>query len=233
MSESLHLQLPYLQAAQAQKHVTVNEALRKLDALVQLAVKSRALSAPPATPAEGERYIVAPAATGAWAGAEGKVAAFVDGAWAFFAAEAGWRAFDEAAREFALHDGMGWRRAPAALSTNGAATEFRIVEGDHTIVAGATNDTSFAIPDRAIVFGVTGRVLEAIGGATSWNLGVAADATRYGSGIGVAAGSTVIGPSGTPLTYWAPTPLKISSVGGDFAGGAVRLAIHYVTLAGV
>ncbi len=232
MSESLHLKLPFLEAAQAQKHVTVNEALRALDALVQLVVKSRALSAPPTTPAEGDRYIVAPAATGAWTGAEGKVAAFVDGAWAFFAPEAGWRAFDEAARAFALHDGLGWRRAPAALSANGAATEFAIVEGDHTIVAGATNDTSFAIPDRAIVFGVTGRVIEAIVGATAWNLGVADDAARYGNGIGVAAGSTVVGPSGTPLTYWAETPLRISSVGGSFTGGRVRLSVHYLALVG-
>ena len=34
---STHLLLPYLLAAQAQKHVTVNEALRLLDGLVQLA----------------------------------------------------------------------------------------------------------------------------------------------------------------------------------------------------
>lgn len=232
MSESLHLKLPYLEAAQAQKHVTVNEGLRRLDALVQLAVKSRALSAPPATPAEGERYIVAPAATGLWAGAEGKIAAFVDGAWAFFAPEAGWRAFDEAARDFVLHDGTGWRRAPAALSVNGAATEFGIVEGDHTVVAGAVNDTGIVIPDRAVVFGVTGRVLEAIAGATAWTLGVADDAARYGNGIGIAAGSTVIGPSGTPLTYWADTPIRISSVGGSFTGGKVRLAVHYLALVG-
>lgn len=77
-----------------------------------------------------------------------------------------------------------------------------------------------------------GRVLTAITGATSWNLGVAADATRYGNGIGVAKGSTVIGPSGTPVTYWATTPLKISSAGGAFAGGRVRLAIHYIALTG-
>jgi hypothetical protein len=35
---STHLLLPYLLAAQAQKHVAVNEALRLLDGLVQLAV---------------------------------------------------------------------------------------------------------------------------------------------------------------------------------------------------
>ena len=33
-----HLLLPYILAAQAQKHVTHNEALRLLDAMVQLSV---------------------------------------------------------------------------------------------------------------------------------------------------------------------------------------------------
>lgn len=47
MSQSPNLALPYLAAGQAQKHVTVNEALRLLDALVQAAVESAALSAPP------------------------------------------------------------------------------------------------------------------------------------------------------------------------------------------
>ena len=62
---STHLLLPYLLAAQAQKHVTVNEALRLLDGLVQLAVLDRHLTAPPASPADGARYIVASGATGA------------------------------------------------------------------------------------------------------------------------------------------------------------------------
>ncbi|WP_371068358.1 DUF2793 domain-containing protein, partial [Salmonella enterica] len=39
--------------AQAQKHVTHNEALRILDIIVQLAVLDRTRSAAPATPAEG------------------------------------------------------------------------------------------------------------------------------------------------------------------------------------
>ena len=63
-----NLLLPYLMAAQAQKHVTHNEALRLLDGLVQLSVKSQELTAPPPAPADGDRYIVASGATGGWAG---------------------------------------------------------------------------------------------------------------------------------------------------------------------
>ena len=77
------LGLPYLAANQAQKHVTVNESLRLLDALIQIAVESAALATPPASPAEGQSWIVAAAPTGAWAGQAGKLAAWQDGAWVF------------------------------------------------------------------------------------------------------------------------------------------------------
>jgi hypothetical protein len=50
MSDTSHiLGLPYIQPAQAQKHVTHNEVLRVLDALVQLSVEDRDQTAPPAT----------------------------------------------------------------------------------------------------------------------------------------------------------------------------------------
>lgn len=236
MSETLHLKLPYIEAAQAQKHVTVNEGLRALDALVQLSVRSRVLNTPPSTPVEGDRYIVAGSPTGEWSSAADEVAAFVDGAWSFFEPQTGWRALDESEGEFVYWSGAAWMSEPSGAgvtSVHGAATALSIIESDHNIVAGSYNDTSFTIPDRAIVLGVTGCVLSDIAGATSWNLGVAADDARYGNGIGAAAGSTVIGPSGTPVTYWGATPLRISSVGGAFAGGSVRLAVHYLALTGV
>ena len=46
MTDTPCLGLPQIEAAQAQKHVTHNEALALLDVLVQLAVKSRALRRP-------------------------------------------------------------------------------------------------------------------------------------------------------------------------------------------
>ena len=78
---STHLLLPYLLAAQAQKHVTHNEALRLLDGLVQLAVLDRNLLAPPGAPADGDRHIVASGATSLWTGWDGSIAYRVDGAW--------------------------------------------------------------------------------------------------------------------------------------------------------
>jgi hypothetical protein len=66
--ESTRLKLPYILANQAQKHVTHNEAIRLLDALVQLAVTSRSLATPPGSPSDGALYIVASGGTGAWSG---------------------------------------------------------------------------------------------------------------------------------------------------------------------
>ena len=68
MTDTPRLALPAIEAAQAQKHVTHNEALALLDALTHLAVESRALSAPPGQPGEGNSYIPAPGASGAWSG---------------------------------------------------------------------------------------------------------------------------------------------------------------------
>ena len=50
MDNTPNLQLPYLIAAQAQKHVTHNEALRGLDAIVQLLVLDKDLASPPGSP---------------------------------------------------------------------------------------------------------------------------------------------------------------------------------------
>lgn len=66
---SARLGLPYLAAGQLQKHVTLNEALTRLDTLTQTAVVSRTTTAQPAAPVDGALYILPPGATGAdWAG---------------------------------------------------------------------------------------------------------------------------------------------------------------------
>lgn len=103
------LSLPYMQPAQAQKHVTLNEALRILDAVTQLSVLSTVLGAPPAQPALGDRYIVADQASGAWAGQEQQVAVWVDSTWQFFAPSLGWRADIASTGEEVRFDGTNWQ----------------------------------------------------------------------------------------------------------------------------
>ena len=103
-----HLALPFIMAAQAQKHVTHNEALRLLDGTVQLSVKDRDLTASPASPADGDRYIVASGATGVWAGWDLNVALWVDGAWLRLQPRTGWRAWVEDEGVLLVYNGSAW-----------------------------------------------------------------------------------------------------------------------------
>ena len=118
MSTSPNLGLPFILAAQAQKHVTHNEAIRGLDAVVQLMVLDRNLAAAPASPADGARYIVAAAATGVWAGQTNNIAAYQDGAWAFYLPKEGWIAWIADEDIAAAWTGTVWSK----ISTGGAGS---------------------------------------------------------------------------------------------------------------
>jgi len=114
MTTTTHLSLPYLESGQAQKHVTLNESLRMLDALVMPAVKDRDLAAPPAAPADGDRYIVGAPGSGAFAGKDNQIAQYVDGGWLFHPPRAGWTCYVEDESVLAAFDGAGWIAASGA-----------------------------------------------------------------------------------------------------------------------
>ena len=76
------LGLPFLFSGQAQKEVTHNEALQRLDLWVQT-VAVDTLSTPPADPLFGDCWLVAPGAEGSWAGRDGAVAQWTAGGWRF------------------------------------------------------------------------------------------------------------------------------------------------------
>jgi hypothetical protein len=115
MSQSTHLGLPFLAAAQAQKHVAVNETLLRLDALVQLSAKSATTSAQPASPSDGDLYLLPSGKTGAaWtAMANGAIAYYRDGVWEELTPNTGWRCYvaDEAA--LYARNASGWKRIAA------------------------------------------------------------------------------------------------------------------------
>ena len=108
MSATARLNLPYIAPLQAQKQVTYNEAMAALDQLVQPAVKSRTVTAPPGSPAEGDTYIVAPSATGAWAGKDGRFACWLSGAWSFRTPADGWLAYVVDVGALAVHQSGAW-----------------------------------------------------------------------------------------------------------------------------
>ncbi|MGL4397076.1 MAG: DUF2793 domain-containing protein, partial [Hyphomicrobium sp.] len=133
MSDTPNLALPYILAAQSQKHVTHNEAIRRLDALVHLTVLDRNSAVPPASPANGARYIVDSSASGAWAGQAGKIAAFQDGAWMFYTPAEGWIAWVADENIAVVHDGAAWIALASGGGGAGGVT-------DHGLLTGLADD---------------------------------------------------------------------------------------------
>ncbi len=110
MERTANLKLPYIAPSQAQKHVTHNEAIRALDALVHLTAINRTTTTPPETNNEGDCYIISAPATGLWEYREGQIAAWQDGAWAFFAPLEGWTVWVENEKGFVVFHQKNWIR---------------------------------------------------------------------------------------------------------------------------
>lgn len=119
MSASANLALPFIEGGELLPDVTLNETLRLIDTLVQLAIADRDLNAPPGSPTEGQRWIVkaSPSPTGAWAGHANHVAAWQDGGWVFCVPKIGWFAYliDEGA--LVAWSGTAWVDSLAMLLT--------------------------------------------------------------------------------------------------------------------
>ena len=231
MSETNRFKLPLLASGQAQKHVTVNEAVSRIDALTHPLALSRSLSAPPEASDEGDLFVIGETAGGAWAGREGDIALFSNGGWDFVTPVAGMRAWVADEGIECVHDGAGWLDAVGG-SRSGAATRLAVATLDHAIQPGASSVTAPAIPEKSIVIGVTARVLEPISGPglTSWRVGVPDAPGRYGGGYGVGANAYADGLTSSPTAYFQPTPLLLEGEGGPFESGVVRLAVHFLAL---
>mgnify|MGYP003111086174 CR=1 FL=1 len=105
---SPRLSLPFILPSQAQKHVTHNEALTRLDIAVQLAVEGIGAATPPALPGAGQVWALGPSPSGVWAGQAGMLAAFVNESWLFVAPGEGWLAIDKSDGRLFRHAGAEW-----------------------------------------------------------------------------------------------------------------------------
>lgn len=234
MENSENLNLPYIASAQAQKHVTHNEAIRALDALLHLSVISASLTSPPASPVNGDRYIPASGANGAWTGHENAIAAFQDGGWIFYAAGEGWLSWIQDESTLKVFEDSHWTLVHAddssstglSTSPHNAMTGFEILEEELTLI-GPFVESSVPIPDRAIVLAVTVYTTQSITGATSFDCGTSNETNRYGGSLGISLGSQNIGVTG-PVAYYADTPIRLSANGGDFSSGKVRISLHII-----
>jgi hypothetical protein len=101
------LALPYLHAAQAQKEVTHNEALQRLDICVQAVVED-VRAAPPAAPVEGACWLVDASPTGDWSGHAGQIAQWTQGGWRYVVPFDGFQLWQRAASITLRHNGGSW-----------------------------------------------------------------------------------------------------------------------------
>ena len=187
---SPNLLLPYIMPSQAQKHVTHNEAVRALDALTQIAVRDRDRMVPPADPLDGDRYIVPAGATGAWTNKDGQIAAWQDGAWAFYTPGEGWLAWviDEA--RLLVRRGSEWLDLPGSGGGGGGGGN-----GGSGDIAGVISHLISAAGliyrnDPSGVAGTGGYKWSTYYQAASWNNGPAAEPSYiddvWASGINMA-----------------------------------------------
>jgi Protein of unknown function (DUF2793) len=231
MTDTTQLGLPLVQAAQAQKHVTVNEALARLDGMVMLTLVSQSQAAPPFVVTDGSAYGVPIGAVNEWAGQDGRLAVARNGGWDFVTPRRGWRAMILDEGMTAIHDGTFWRPGMATLSPHNSGLALKVAEIDHVIAVGAVSTTVNVIPANSVVIGAVARVTTAIAGSlTNWELGNPGAVGRFGSGLGLAVNSFARGILGQPTAFYAPTPMQLDATGGAFAGGEVRIAVHYMEL---
>ena len=244
------LNLPLIAAQQAQKHVTHNEALRDLDALVQATVKNRDLASPPASPQEGDCYIVAASATDVWAGHENELAEYRNGGWVFHAPAAGWLVFVEDEAAFFFFDGTTWQSLTAAITatlkflklgvnttaddTNRLAVKSDAVLFSHDDITPGTGDVRFTINKKSagntasLLFqdNWSGRAEIGLAGDDNFRFKVSPDGGGWLQGLVI---DSVTGSLSFPLTPMANNLL----INGDFAinqrgfaGGALAAGVY-------
>jgi hypothetical protein len=119
MSTTPNLDLPQMPQNSLQPSVPYNEAMQLLDAIVVLVILDKDLTAPPTTliTDAGKRWIVGPAATGAWAGHDDDIA-LCTGAdlWTFFTPKAQWRGWVTDEGKWYRFTGSAWADDTAAGS---------------------------------------------------------------------------------------------------------------------
>ena len=240
------LGLPYIDGSQAQKHVTHNEALRILDAAIQIGVLDLTLTAPPSSPVEGERHVVASGATGAWAGQDDTIATWQDGAWAFLPPKTGWCIWSEADSGLFVFDGAAWQSAggPSALdnlahlgvNTAASSPNLLAVKSNAALFAaidaadGGTGDMQLQVSKEAPLTrrrssfrdNFSGRAEFGLIGADTFKLKVSPDGSSWTEAFTIDQGSGNISlPRGLPLTG-VVSPAQIPADQDDYARQDLR-----------
>lgn len=244
---SANLSMPLLMPAQAQKHVTHNEALLVLDALVQLVVEDRSLPLAPGGAVAGQRHIVPAGAGALWGGPDHAVAVFDGIAWQFHPPRPGWRAYVLAeAAELVWQDGawqgpetralaaprLGVNAAPDAVNRLAVASEAVLLNHDgagHRLTINKAGPAETA----SLLFqtGFSGRAEMGTAGSDDFAVKVSADGSLWTEALRAeAATGRLVAPQGMllngALTGLAVTQSQIdATVGRLMLVGAFGLGV--------
>lgn len=209
--ETTNLQLPYILSSQAQKHITHNEALQRLDAIVQLVIQS-ALNAPPSSPEEGECYAILTSPTDGWSGKAGKLAFWQDGAWLFLTPRRGWVGWFVAESRQKIWTGSEWDNLTAAsaesfsmlgVNATADATNRLSVASASSLFNNAGNGHQMKINKMAaadtasLLFqtGWSGRTEMGLAGTDDFEIKVSADGSTWKSALQTTASGAVLLPN--------------------------------------
>jgi hypothetical protein len=149
------LGFPFLSVGQSQKEAFHNEALQILDMLVGSSVKEAPRSAPPASPAPGDGYIVAASPSGAWAGKPQCVAAYSTGGWRFVTPVEGLSAYVQSSGLWATFRAGNWEIGTARCSNLMVAGQ-QVVGGRLTPISSPTGGTNVDAQARTAIDQILG-----------------------------------------------------------------------------
>lgn len=222
------LALPILQPSQAQKHVTHNEALRLLDALVQPVALALGPT-PPAAPNEGEMHLVGLGATGAWAGKGGAIAIWTDTVWQFHMPAEGWRVHLLSSGAEAVWSGTEWlspralpleaaRLGIAAeaddtnrLSVSAAATLLNHAGSDHRLKI--NKNTADATASLLFQSAFSGRAEMGLAGRDDFSVKVSADGAAWTEALRVAGATGTVSGAAVQSDSHDATANRLMKVG--------------------
>ena len=168
--------LPYIQAAQAQKEVTHNEALLMVDALVSLSLEDRHLSAPPVSPQNGQVWFINGAGSGAWNGQSNKLAHYDSGQWYFYVIPDGLRAWIKDEAGYFVYSGGSWSAFVGSgqfITVASVSANYAVQASDRGKLLAVTSNTAVVevrLPSAATIgngFPVTVKKIDSSGNAVT------------------------------------------------------------------
>jgi hypothetical protein len=113
-----------------------------------------------------------------------------------------------------------------AAAAHGASIQMQVLEQTVNL-SGASTNASVPIPANCIVLAVGARVLTAITGPTSYQIGTSGNLSQFGSLLSLPVGSSNFGLIG-PTAFYTNTTIIITAAGGSFTAGQVRLSISII-----